>query len=80
MVPTDVVVRAALPRSPNGKFDRTCLRQELTSDVSAVGAPSSRRSMQPVDGAAAPSAASPLESRSPSGSAARRSSPTTAGC
>ncbi len=30
MVPADVVVRAVLPRSPNGKFDRAALRQELT--------------------------------------------------
>jgi acyl-CoA ligase (AMP-forming) (exosortase A-associated) len=30
MVPRDVVVRAQLPRSPNGKFDRNLLRQELT--------------------------------------------------
>jgi acyl-CoA ligase (AMP-forming) (exosortase A-associated) len=29
MVPADVVVRAVLPRSPNGKFDRAALRQEL---------------------------------------------------
>jgi acyl-CoA synthetase (AMP-forming)/AMP-acid ligase II len=29
MVPAEVVVRAALPRSPNGKFDRSALRQEL---------------------------------------------------
>ena len=29
MVPSDVVVRAELPRSPNGKFDRNLLRQEL---------------------------------------------------
>jgi acyl-CoA ligase (AMP-forming) (exosortase A-associated) len=31
MVPQDVVVRAELPRSPNGKFDRALIRQELTS-------------------------------------------------
>lgn len=31
MVPTEVVVRVELPRSPNGKFDRMILRQELTS-------------------------------------------------
>jgi acyl-CoA ligase (AMP-forming) (exosortase A-associated) len=31
MVPTRVVVRASLPRSPNDKFDRNLLRQELTS-------------------------------------------------
>ena len=31
MVPADVVVRAVMPRSPNGKFDRPRLRQELTS-------------------------------------------------
>jgi len=29
MVPEDVVVRSVLPRSPNGKFDRAALRQEL---------------------------------------------------
>jgi acyl-CoA ligase (AMP-forming) (exosortase A-associated) len=29
MVPREIVVRAELPRSPNGKFDRTLLRQEL---------------------------------------------------
>jgi acyl-CoA ligase (AMP-forming) (exosortase A-associated) len=29
MVPRKVVVRPALPRSPNGKFDRNLLRQEL---------------------------------------------------
>jgi acyl-CoA synthetase (AMP-forming)/AMP-acid ligase II len=29
MVPKEVVVRAELPRSPNGKFDRALLRQEL---------------------------------------------------
>jgi acyl-CoA ligase (AMP-forming) (exosortase A-associated) len=31
MVPREIVVRAELPRSPNGKFDRTLLRQELTA-------------------------------------------------
>jgi acyl-CoA ligase (AMP-forming) (exosortase A-associated) len=31
MVPAEVVVRTALPRSPNGKFDRALLRQELTA-------------------------------------------------
>ena len=31
MVPRDVVVRAALPRSPNNKFDRNLLRQELAT-------------------------------------------------
>ena len=31
MVPKDVVVRSALPRSPNDKFDRNLLRQELTA-------------------------------------------------
>jgi acyl-CoA ligase (AMP-forming) (exosortase A-associated) len=31
MVPAEVVVRAELPHSPNGKFDRAALRQELTS-------------------------------------------------
>jgi acyl-CoA ligase (AMP-forming) (exosortase A-associated) len=30
MVPRDVVVRPELPRSPNGKYDRTLLRRELT--------------------------------------------------
>jgi acyl-CoA synthetase (AMP-forming)/AMP-acid ligase II len=29
MLPKDVVVRPALPRSPNDKFDRNLLRQEL---------------------------------------------------
>lgn len=29
MVPAEVVVRSELPRSPNGKFDRVLLRQEL---------------------------------------------------
>jgi acyl-CoA ligase (AMP-forming) (exosortase A-associated) len=31
MVPGDVVVRPELPRSPNGKFDRNLLRQELSA-------------------------------------------------
>ena len=31
MVPKHVVVRPCLPRSPNGKFDRTLLRQELVA-------------------------------------------------
>jgi len=31
MVPRRVVVKTAIPRSPNGKFDRTALRQELTA-------------------------------------------------
>ena len=31
MVPSDVVVRAELPRSPNSKFDRNLLRQELAA-------------------------------------------------
>jgi acyl-CoA ligase (AMP-forming) (exosortase A-associated) len=31
MVPREVVVRPDLPRSPNGKFDRNLLRQELTA-------------------------------------------------
>jgi acyl-CoA ligase (AMP-forming) (exosortase A-associated) len=31
MVPREIVVRAELPRSPNGKFDRTVLRRELTA-------------------------------------------------
>ncbi|HEY8472305.1 MAG TPA: acyl-CoA ligase (AMP-forming), exosortase A system-associated [Natronosporangium sp.] len=29
MVPAEIVVRAELPRSPNGKFDRTLIRTEL---------------------------------------------------
>jgi acyl-CoA ligase (AMP-forming) (exosortase A-associated) len=29
MVPAELVVRAVLPRSPNGKYDRAALRQEL---------------------------------------------------
>jgi acyl-CoA ligase (AMP-forming) (exosortase A-associated) len=31
MLPKDVVVRASLPRSPNNKFDRNLLRQELAA-------------------------------------------------
>ena len=31
MLPRDVVVRPELPRSPNGKFDRNLLRQELSA-------------------------------------------------
>jgi acyl-CoA synthetase (AMP-forming)/AMP-acid ligase II len=31
MVPKDVLVRPEIPRSPNGKFDRNLLRQELTA-------------------------------------------------
>ncbi len=31
MVPSDIEVRAQLPRGPNGKFDRNLLKQELTS-------------------------------------------------
>jgi acyl-CoA ligase (AMP-forming) (exosortase A-associated) len=31
MVPKEVIVRDTLPRSPNGKFDRTLLRQELAA-------------------------------------------------
>ncbi|MFI5487272.1 acyl-CoA ligase (AMP-forming), exosortase A system-associated [Micromonospora echinaurantiaca] len=31
MLPREIVARPALPRSPNGKFDRNLLRQELTS-------------------------------------------------
>ena len=31
MVPSDVIVRAELPRSPNNKFDRNRLRQELAA-------------------------------------------------
>jgi acyl-CoA synthetase (AMP-forming)/AMP-acid ligase II len=30
MVPREVVVRAEVPRSPNGKFDRSLLRRELS--------------------------------------------------
>jgi acyl-CoA synthetase (AMP-forming)/AMP-acid ligase II len=30
MAPREIIVRADLPRSPNGKFDRGLLRQELT--------------------------------------------------
>ena len=31
MVPKEVILRDTLPRSPNGKFDRNLLRQELVS-------------------------------------------------
>ncbi|HZM54687.1 MAG TPA: hypothetical protein VFC03_06635, partial [Acidimicrobiales bacterium] len=31
MIPSTVVVRAEIPKSPNGKFDRALLRQELSS-------------------------------------------------
>jgi acyl-CoA ligase (AMP-forming) (exosortase A-associated) len=31
MLPRQVIVRADIPRSPNGKFDRTLLREELTA-------------------------------------------------
>ena len=31
MVPSAVVVRDELPRSPNGKFDRALIREELRS-------------------------------------------------
>ena len=31
MVPKHVVVRSELPRSPNDKFDRNLLRQELAT-------------------------------------------------
>lgn len=31
MVPSDVIVRAEMPRSPNGKFDRNLLKQELVA-------------------------------------------------
>ena len=31
MVPKRVIVRSELPRSPNGKFDRNLLRQELAA-------------------------------------------------
>jgi acyl-CoA ligase (AMP-forming) (exosortase A-associated) len=31
MVPSDVIVRAELPRSPNNKFDRNLLRQEVAA-------------------------------------------------
>ena len=29
MIPSTVLVRAELPRSPNGKFDRNLIRQEV---------------------------------------------------
>lgn len=31
MLPKEVLVRSELPRSPNGKFDRARLREELTA-------------------------------------------------
>jgi acyl-CoA synthetase (AMP-forming)/AMP-acid ligase II len=31
MMPKDVIVRAELPRSPNGKFDRALIRREVIS-------------------------------------------------
>jgi acyl-CoA synthetase (AMP-forming)/AMP-acid ligase II len=31
MVPSDVIVRAELPRSPNNKFDRNLLREQLAA-------------------------------------------------
>ena len=31
MLPKRVDVRPEIPRSPNGKFDRTLLREELTA-------------------------------------------------
>jgi acyl-CoA synthetase (AMP-forming)/AMP-acid ligase II len=31
MVPSVVVLREEIPRSPNGKFDRAMLREELAS-------------------------------------------------
>jgi hypothetical protein len=31
MVPKHIVVRPSLPRSPNNKFDRNLLRQELAA-------------------------------------------------
>jgi acyl-CoA synthetase (AMP-forming)/AMP-acid ligase II len=31
MVPSHVIARAELPRSPNNKFDRNLLRQELAA-------------------------------------------------
>jgi len=31
MVPQEIVIRPSLPRSPNGKFDRNLLRQELAA-------------------------------------------------
>lgn len=37
MVPKEIVVRPMLPRSPNGKFDRALLRQEVTSAMSRSG-------------------------------------------
>ena len=43
MVPKHVVVRGSLPRSPNNKFDRNLLRQELagklTADVATAASP-----------------------------------------
>jgi len=36
MVPRDVLVRGTIPRSPNGKFDRNLLRQELQSAAAMV--------------------------------------------
>ncbi len=40
--PSDVVVRAELPRSPNDKFDRNLLRQELAGMTDATCATGSR--------------------------------------
>jgi acyl-CoA synthetase (AMP-forming)/AMP-acid ligase II len=31
MVPSDVVIRDELPRSPNNKFDRNLLREEIAA-------------------------------------------------
>jgi hypothetical protein len=31
MIPSDEVIRAEMPRSPNNKFDRNLLRQELAA-------------------------------------------------
>ncbi|RYB94902.1 acyl-CoA ligase (AMP-forming), exosortase A system-associated [Nocardioides oleivorans] len=37
MVPAEVVVRPELPRSPNGKFDRVLLRQQLETALDTAG-------------------------------------------
>jgi acyl-CoA ligase (AMP-forming) (exosortase A-associated) len=42
MVPKEVILRDTLPRSPNGKFDRNLLRQELTSDQEKTNAGSTQ--------------------------------------
>ena len=67
---------AALPRSPNGKFDRNLLRQELAAPMSDAARPIAAFGR---DDCLRASAAS-RSTGSPSGSAARRSSPTTGGC